>query len=162
MATVNKYQLLTDNQLVLPNKCFGCGKMHGNFIDTGNSIDFYGAVYWCTTCFTEQANGLGYQSPEQVSKLEKTIQYLDQENIRLNSECEALNNAVASFDRVQYSGLRSFDVTHLSLNEGEQGTSDEVVGDESASIESESGSDEQDNVGGSSDVHDIEDILNDI
>jgi hypothetical protein len=60
---------------VLPNKCAVCGYSNSGssadrqYVDFGLSIDWYGAVYFCTACMTNIAEVLGYITPEKAEEL---------------------------------------------------------------------------------------------
>lgn len=83
-----------------PGKCAICGYAgqdgERNYIDIGLDLDFYGVVYFCTHCFTETANQLGYGSPDQVAGLLKDKRKLTDDVIGLAHERDSLRRALES------------------------------------------------------------------
>ena len=87
--------------LAAPNKCAVCGSVGGDldermFIDIGMEQEFYGVVYYCTTCFTECANYLGYASEEQTAEFLIEQLALKDEIVRLENERDGLLTALKS------------------------------------------------------------------
>ena len=82
----------------LPNKCVSCSVSFGDekrkFIDTTLDLDFYGVVYFCTNCFLEIANMLGFVSPEQNVGIISAFNSIQESAQRLVLENEALRSSL--------------------------------------------------------------------
>lgn len=84
-----------------PGVCTICGSCGGDgrkFIDFGHHMDFYGRVYYCSTCFEEVTSYLGWMSPvnsdilqTRINDLELDLKIAKDENERINS---LLNNSL--------------------------------------------------------------------
>lgn len=90
---------ISNHPSALPNKCVGCGIGHDNdgkiqFIDTGQELDYYGVIYFCTSCFVEIAESLGFPAPEKWKLAEATIDNLTEYVVKLEGENEGLRDAV--------------------------------------------------------------------
>lgn len=90
----------------LPNKCCLCGyALSGSsndrwWLDIGVNIDYYGALYFCSVCFTQGASELGYIDPDVVEALRDvesermaTINKLEGQNVALRSAINALTGS---------------------------------------------------------------------
>lgn len=86
--------------LVLPGKCSLCGSSDNTdgrkYIDIGFEIDFYGVIYFCTHCFSQIADAIGFSSAEvndstyqEMVRLSFRVSELEAENVKLRV---ALNN----------------------------------------------------------------------
>lgn len=85
----------SDFPTAIPGKCTICGSVGGDgrkFVDFGLDLEFYGVVYFCTLCFTNALNELGWLSPEQNSAFRKKcndaidkIAELEAQNVQLRS-----------------------------------------------------------------------------
>lgn len=100
IQTVNKFQLINGYPPASPSKCVSCGKFSGTFIDFSLSIDWYGAVYFCSACFTEGCHLLGFHSEEKVALMDKEITELTSDKRNLLEEIEELKNALDAFRTV--------------------------------------------------------------
>lgn len=100
IQTVSKFQLIRGYPPAAPSKCVSCGAFSGDFIDFGFDIDYYGAVYFCRSCFTEGCYLFGYHSDEKMKLLAKELGESNSEVLRLTIENEALKNALAATDLV--------------------------------------------------------------
>lgn len=102
---------IMDTPVALPAKCAICGYPGGDdrrFIDIGLTVDYYGAVIFCTSCIVDIANKLNYFSPEQYYSMADCIAKLRDDNTRLATESVGLKNALASWA----SNLSGTDVDH--------------------------------------------------
>lgn len=98
MGGSNRFQIIRI-PLVSPGKCATCGYTGGDdrqFIDFGFDLDFYGAVYFCTGCFTDACMQMGFVGPDKFKDLSQIvdeqgskIQAIVAENAKLR---DALNN----------------------------------------------------------------------
>lgn len=103
----------------VPGTCSSCGSSSNedrDYVDFGLTLDFYGVVYFCTFCFNECANALGYISPEQARILEDQREYYALQVTNFYIKDKALNDAI---NLLRESGL--FDLVDES-----SGTSNEV------------------------------------
>lgn len=91
--------------LTLPGNCAVCGfsgtvqGAEGDtrvFIDFQLDIDYFGRVYFCSTCLLEAANLLGWLGVEQAEKLRATIASQESELIVLREQNERLRSSLAS------------------------------------------------------------------
>lgn len=91
---------ILDEPLAAPGKCMLCGISYGNgerkFIDTGVDLDWYGVVYYCTSCILEVSNQLGYSSFEQVQSMCKDYNSVIGMNQELAKENESLRSAIVA------------------------------------------------------------------
>lgn len=99
----NRIQIL-DRPVSLPGKCAVCGYSGGaakddrKFIDFGFDIDFYGVVYFCSSCVLSSVNVLGWISPKQVEELKSVVASLEikvqellSENAKLRAGLDSLS-----------------------------------------------------------------------
>lgn len=85
----------------LPSKCSSCGcgsNGRKRFVDWNCSIDYHGAVVLCEDCALEVVSLFGYSHPKLVSRLEKRAAEIQEENLELKTQIEALKNVVAVFN----------------------------------------------------------------
>lgn len=85
-----------DNPNVAPGVCCVCKHPGGDgrkFIDFGFQLDFYGAVYFCTYCFTEASQAFGFVSLEKHVELQNTHTVLLLANHNLEASFEEFKNA---------------------------------------------------------------------
>jgi len=81
----------------LPGTCASCGASSPDdrdYIDLGISLDFFGAIYFCTFCYTEGANALGYVSPEQARELEDKLTAAENHIIEFRTKEKALDDTI--------------------------------------------------------------------
>lgn len=72
--------ILTTAPQALPGSCYQCGSAsRDSYIDTGSSVEFHGAVYYCCECVAEMAALMGFLPPDRVQGLELKIEILEQE-----------------------------------------------------------------------------------
>jgi hypothetical protein len=73
--------LIVDKPTAMPAKCRICSVGSDSdrewWIDTGVMEEWYGAVYYCSTCLTQMANMAGFLSIEQAAELDR-----DNQNVR--------------------------------------------------------------------------------
>lgn len=104
--SVDNLVQIVDIPPALPGKCAVCGYAGGGggnfrrFVDWGISLDFYGAVIFCTFCIEHVANLLGYLSPEQGEKLELELTFNREKVSLLGEENARLRSALSSLDFV--------------------------------------------------------------
>lgn len=99
-AVQSRFKIL-DYPHALPCKCVVCGSGGGDgrkFVDFGFDLDYYGVVYFCTTCFTEPLNIQGWLSPPQVETIkaemslqETRLSEMEYENVRLRGALSQLD-----------------------------------------------------------------------
>lgn len=142
--------------LTLPGICAVCGYSgtvqgaEGDtrvFIDFQLDIDYYGRVYFCSTCLLEAANLLGWLGVEQAEKMRETIATQESELIVLREQNERLRSSLASLLGKSDDDIRSVLADDSSdEQQGEQ----ESEGTESSS-DSSSGESESSGIPGSTD-----------
>jgi hypothetical protein len=84
---------ITDNANLAPGVCALCGSAGGDgrqFIDFGKTMDWYGAVYFCTWCIGEAAKLLGLVSSRSLEILTATYENLHaaHEGLKFESKAE--------------------------------------------------------------------------
>lgn len=88
---------ILDNPVVAPAKCVVCGSA-GNadrkFIDFGFSFDWYGAVYFCTICFTEIAEKCNFIESKTYETLLERNQELKGALDKADRRIESLNDTL--------------------------------------------------------------------
>lgn len=91
--------------LTLPGVCAVCGYAGTNagddadkrvFLDFQLDVDFYGRVYFCSTCLRQAANALSWLSLDQSEKLTNKIATQESELIVLREQNERLRGSLAS------------------------------------------------------------------
>jgi hypothetical protein len=86
---------LITTPVALPGCCFQCGNAERQFyVDTGRSMEFHGAVYYCNECLAEMAHAAGYLIPEEADKLRTDILAALSEIERLNRVNDGLEKVV--------------------------------------------------------------------
>lgn len=86
-----------------PGVCYFCGSgTKADYLDTGTSIDYYGAFVICHECLFAFAKVFGFLSPDEVNHLVEENKRLVDENIDLEIQRSALaeacqNLAIANF-----------------------------------------------------------------
>lgn len=71
---------VTNVAILNPGVCFVCKSSGGDgrqFVDYGETIDFYGVVYVCTYCVAEVAKVLGFVTPAEVDVMKGQINALN-------------------------------------------------------------------------------------
>ena len=86
-AKPNARMQVLDVPVAAPGKCVVCGfggrEDDRKYIDFGFDLDYYGVVYFCSSCFTEVAGQLGYISESKWTAIVK-------ENMLLSDQCEEM------------------------------------------------------------------------
>lgn len=142
----SRFRIL-DNPNLAPGKCALCGSVGGDgrqFVDFGKTMNWYGAVYFCTFCVAEAANilGLGNVVSEQneIGRLQfenqATLSQAGQLQEQVNAYRLLLRNCTCG-DRVTHPV--DVEVPEAELVEPESNDPDESDADES---DSEQGSDD--------------------
>lgn len=138
---------VVDAPVAHPGFCALCGSPGGDgrkFIDTQWSPEeFYGVVYYCTYCFSEIANQVGYQTTDQVMDTQRRLVETENRLREVLDECANLRIAV---DALAASGYSVPD-------DGEDGVEDSVE-----HTGGESGTDEPVDESGSSDLSKAPDL----
>lgn len=137
---------ITDYPAALPGKCVVCGGIGGDgrkFIDFGFEQDFYGVIYFCTLCFTECLNVMGWASPDQVKEVESHMLLQEQRLSELEAENVRLRGALSQLDFLGVAGITA--VLSDDSHETSSGSSRDSVEIDIGSVESVDG-------GGSSDI----------
>lgn len=98
-AALSRFQVVEGSPTCAPGKCVVCGKVQGTFIDTGWEMDFYGVIYFCSDCFTQGANTLGYLSPQQGELLAQGAQVLQDQLEDVLEKNRELNDLVGALRR---------------------------------------------------------------
>lgn len=81
----------------IPGVCQSCGSSRTDdrdYVDFGLTIDFLGVVYFCTFCFTECANTLGFLSVEQTILLEAKLNEAQTHVAEFRAKEKALDDAI--------------------------------------------------------------------
>jgi hypothetical protein len=85
-----------DTPVADPGVCCLCGTAGGDnrkFVDFGKQLDWYGAVYFCETCFAEMSEALGFIPVAKFDELHLSYRNLVIENDRINQKFGKLLNA---------------------------------------------------------------------
>lgn len=77
-TSINRFQLLSVEQLMFPHKCSICGSFTGKvnstrerkFVHIGLDIEFFGAVYICTECVPSLISVVDFIPVEEFNKIE--------------------------------------------------------------------------------------------
>lgn len=81
--------------VALPGCCFICGAASREFfIDTGRSIEFHGAVYFCSECLTEIATAAGFLSVKNTALLKFEMEKLENKVFELTKREAGLEQTV--------------------------------------------------------------------
>lgn len=103
--TVGERIQVLPRPIVLPGKCAVCGHTGTNntgdgtpvlFIDIGLDIDYYGRVYFCTTCAIQVMDTIGFITPTAAEALRQQIQSQESELITLRTQNAQLRSALGS------------------------------------------------------------------
>lgn len=143
----------------VPGTCASCGSSSTedrDYVDFDMFVDYVGVIYFCTFCFDECANALGYISPEQARRLENQVEYYATKVANFYTKDKALNDAI---NLLRDSGL--FDLIDGPAGASNEISSSEINGspesDNSQSTESDQHPDKQDSKQGSSDLSAVRD-----
>lgn len=80
-----------------PGVCCLCGSAHcedRSYVDFGKQLDWYGAVYFCTICFSEIANMCGYVQVEKVITYQGELSELQAKFTLLSEKYEIVEKAL--------------------------------------------------------------------
>ena len=130
-STLGRVQVIQGTPPALPGKCALCGTTEGPVIDFGFELDFYGVVYFCVNnCLVEVANAMFYLSPEQHRELLDELLEANTEIGNLEEQNEELKSAL----RINFGRLAAIfnppvagsDVTPENDDEDESGSSEQV------------------------------------
>lgn len=140
--------------VMVPGTCASCGSSSTDdrdYVDFDMFVDYIGVIYFCTFCFTECANSLGFLSPEQSKRLEEQVEYYATKVANFYTKDRALNDAITL---LRDSGL--FDLVDGAANASNEVSSSEINGssesDNQRSDETDQHTNEQDSKQGSSDL----------
>lgn len=113
--------------VALPGCCFICGAASREyFIDTGRSIEFHGAVYFCSECLTEMATAAGFLSVKNTALLKFEMEKLEARVFELTKKEAGLEQTVRGLVAAGYSndnGIDSLNNSDLVIKKSENGTS---------------------------------------
>jgi hypothetical protein len=88
--------------IALPGKCSLCGASDNDdgrkYVDIGFELDFYGVIYFCTHCFIQIADSIGYIAPEvneviynDMARHANRVSELEAENVKLRVSLSSLD-----------------------------------------------------------------------
>lgn len=86
-----------------PGKCVVCGYSGGKdeddrtFIDFGFDLDYYGVVYFCSSCMVEIANVIGFFSEDQYNKIARENLLLSDSLGTVRRERDAATDALRTY-----------------------------------------------------------------
>lgn len=111
----------------LPGCCYLCRSSNREwYIDTGQSIDFYGAVYICDECIMEMSTLAGMITPIHADELAARIRFFEEENFDLRVKVSGLEQAIDGLRIAgRISGSDPIGIPHMDSSpesEGSQGT----------------------------------------
>lgn len=157
-----RFTLFKGSPPMPPAKCVVCGSTHGEFVDFGFDLDFYGVIYFCSTCYGEGADCFISEKVKslknQVAKAREIVGILEKENAELRN---ALGVIDRTRDRIHNSPV---DPNQLTLSFDEDGENQPEGGKEGESGDNgevqggQSGSSESSNESGRTDVRDDDDL----
>lgn len=84
----------------LPSRCVVCytqAKGNQDFIDFGESIDYYGAITICDLCIVNASKLVGFVPVAEVEKAQAELVPLSAEVINLRLKVQSLESLVASY-----------------------------------------------------------------
>jgi hypothetical protein len=146
-----------DVPLLAPGSCVLCGTVGGDgrkFLDFGKSIKWYGAVYFCTECFREFAEGAGFIPVATFDKLHNEFRELQVKFDQMQAKYKPVADVLEQFssNNVADPPIGNYGVFLSSLPSNGEGTES----DASDSIESAEGTAETDE---STDVERSDDLF---
>lgn len=109
MSGSDRIQVL-EVPVALPAKCGICGFAGSDgrtYVDFGLDVDWYGVVYFCSTCFQTAGNALGYCSPAQTLELKIQVEGLLDKSQRVEAENARLRAALDAIDFLPRSDISS-------------------------------------------------------
>lgn len=91
----DRIQILEGHPPLAPGCCYVCTSVGGDgrkFMDMAKTMKKYGRIYFCSLCFEEMADNLGWMGPANVERMTITniemaheIRELKEENAKLSS-----------------------------------------------------------------------------
>lgn len=99
-SALDKVQLIKGTPPCQPGKCLicgNCGDKDSEFLDTSLEIDFYGVVYFCTTCvYGDILKALSLVTQEKYDESQAQLTAALAQIVALQMEKEALKDAIKS------------------------------------------------------------------
>lgn len=167
-TTIDRFQVLSHNELTYPHKCAICGSFSGDndkrFVDFGLFVEFYGQVYICTGCFSSAGKTIfptvgeiSDSAKAQIKELQAVITTLINENRILRDAVDDLRNSIANRPDSDSSLVRVESGKVIEAGSDRRSEEPEVSNTNTAGIntvgeEDKSGSPEQTHVEGSTHV----------
>ncbi|HEY9262789.1 hypothetical protein [Chitinophaga sp.] len=153
---------ILDAPIMSPGTCALCGSAggdHRKFIDFGKQIDWYGNVYFCTTCIAEVLDVMGYHPVANFDRLHDSYRELNVRYDKIQAENEsvksALHNLLSSSNSCKCSLVDSVsDTSH----EGAEDPEPKDVGFSDAPVSGSTTSEQSTNIEGSDDLFDASDF----
>jgi hypothetical protein len=144
-----------DYPYAAPSKCVVCGsgpEAGRKFIDFGQQLEFYGAIYYCSDCMREVAMCVGFYPVAEFEKLEDMYHNLSAKYDRDLAELEGYRDVFASLRR---SGISVPSIPSSSFDLSKDAVPQPEEYDQPAQLAggSDSGSDESSSVKGPDNVH---------
>src|SRR5215203_498008 len=104
-SSLSRFQILDENQLMLPGQCAVCRTHKGKFIDFGMQLEFHGAVYLCIdNCIGEAAAQTGYYPQRMLDEKVEQIRLLEQLVSELKKKKEEVDDELAAYHRILRDG----------------------------------------------------------
>jgi hypothetical protein len=102
-TTLDRFQVLSVNELTYPHKCSVCGSFSGDngkqYIDFGLFVEYYGNVYICTECFLGAIKSIVHpteESKSEIRELRAVVTTLISENRILRNGIDDLRDSIVS------------------------------------------------------------------
>jgi hypothetical protein len=99
-GALDKVQFIKGTPPCQPGKCAicgNCGDGNSEFLDIGLELDYYGVVYFCSTCvYGDILKALDLVTREKYQELEGRLTEVTAEYLRLRIEKEELKNALGA------------------------------------------------------------------
>jgi hypothetical protein len=91
-----RFPVIEASQMALPAKCYSCGSNtpERKYIDLHIDVEYYGVIYFCTDCFRNTANDVGYVSSEEFDILGKELSRVFASEDRTEKRYLAIRNAL--------------------------------------------------------------------
>jgi len=92
----SKFRIL-NAPIEAPGTCASCGASSADdrdYIDLGIDLEFFGTIYFCTFCYTEGANALGFVNPDQARELEDKLTAAENHIIEFRTKERALDDTI--------------------------------------------------------------------